>query len=1321
MQRLTTEQLLAEQARYREILTKTTNPEERRVAEMRLGQIEAELAQRNGREIKPRRNNRWPHVPLVDLFREFGATLHEKSNNKFVGNHPWRHSSRSGTCLVVWPHDGWWHCSSCKAGGDAAALVADYFGISYREACHWLEERFGPAPTSYESLPWIDASIQDLRVITSKAWEALKQFNDPAPSLFRFGGTLVRLERDDDGRLVPVELTTDRMRHLLARCANFYRTIAVTGLERRIIVRPPQYVVADLLATPDPPLPVLRRIVEVPVFAVDGSLRCVPGYHSDARLFYDPAPGLVIPPVPERPTDDDVMHARSLLLDDLFADFPFVSEADRAHAVALFLLPFVRDLIDGPTPLHLVEAPTEGSGKGLLVETSLLPGVGDRIGVMAPGRDADEWRKAITSALRAGHQAIWVDNVTRPLDSAELAAALTASTWEDRLLGRSEMLRLPVRSIWVATANNPVLSREVARRTIRIRIDPKVDMPWLRTEFKHHPLKAWVRQHRGELIRAALVLVQNWLARGRPAPTVRPLGSFESWTTVLGGILESAQIPGFLGNLDDFYQTVVTDVARWRAFVEGWWARYGSEPVLARDLVSLALDAELDIRGRDEAAQARSLGKHLERMRDRIVGEFRIESAGSYQRALRWRLRRLPPDASPPSQHHTLGSAETTGFPADAIPPDAPRAFCEFCEFCEFSVPEPKCASPAILERVGETHKTHKTHTAHRPGTATDEGPGVEHAAHTKTTVSVRAGSRLAAWQLVEDATTLQHALPDLLAAPIVGLDCETTGLDPYTDRLRLIQLATPNKAVFLIDCFAVDPRVLQPLFAATQTPVLVGHNLAFDLAFLQQAGLRLPPRRWIFDTGLAAQLLDATPHMPSLAELVNRLLGVTLDKTHQQADWGRVLSPTLLEYAALDAAVLVPLYDHLTSALKQAELERVAAIEFRALPAVVWLRLSGAPFDADAWRTVSDSAAADMLRLADELTHTAAELLGATILSGWAMNWESAPQVLALLRETGLELSDTREETLAYYRDHPLVAKLLAYREAAKRSRAYGLDWLRFIHPLTGRIHADWRQIGAASGRMACSTPNLQNIPRDPCYRACFRPSAGRVLVKADYSQIELRIAAEISGDQRLTEIFARGEDVHARTASLVLGKPLEAVTKDDRQLAKAINFGLLYGMGVNAFAEYAQAAYGVVLSKEDAATLRERFFTAYPGLRRWHRSQPDGTVEVRTLAGRRRVVERFTEKLNTPVQGTGADGLKLALALLWETQERCPGAVPVLAVHDELVVECDRDRAEDVRAWVVECMTQGMQTFLRQVPVEVEVMVCRDWSGTPVDEEQR
>jgi DNA polymerase-1 len=556
--------------------------------------------------------------------------------------------------------------------------------------------------------------------------------------------------------------------------------------------------------------------------------------------------------------------------------------------------------------------------------------------------------------------------------------------------------------------------------------------------------------------------------------------------------------------------------------------------------------------------------------------------------------------------------------------------------------------------------------------------------------------------------------LPELLAAPLLGLDTETTGLDPRSHRLRLVQLAAPERTV-VVDCFRVDPRALAPVFQ--QARRFAGHHLAFDFRFLQAAGLPVPNGDRLLDTMLAAQLLGAgTPagrlNQCGLGAVVQRTLGIELDKSQQKADWTGELSAEQLAYAARDAGVLLPLAAHLEAEITVAGLERVASLEMRAVPAVAWLEQAGAPFDAEDWRVLSDQAVTTQVRLEYEMT----QLTGLAGLFGDStINWGSPAQVRELLKARGHTVASTDETTLQALIDRdPLVSLLLEHREATRKASVYGIEFLQHVSGATGRIHPGYLQLGAATGRMSCAKPNLQQVPRDPPYRACFRPGPGRVLVKADYSQIELRIAAVIAQEPRMLHAYQQGEDLHVVTAASVLGRANGVVTPEDRQAAKALNFGLIYGMGADTLREHAASGYGVHLTPQQAAQFRERFFGTYPGLRRWHRNQRDGAVDTRTLAGRRRIgVGRFTEKLNTPVQGSGADGLKAALALLWETRHACPSAVPVLCVHDEIVLECDEAEAERARDWLVACMEQGMQSVLTQVPVVVEAKVIRDWSG--------
>lgn len=318
---------------------------------------------------------------------------------------------------------------------------------------------------------------------------------------------------------------------------------------------------------------------------------------------------------------------------------------------------------------------------------------------------------------------------------------------------------------------------------------------------------------------------------------------------------------------------------------------------------------------------------------------------------------------------------------------------------------------------------------------------------------------------------------------------------------------------------------------------------------------------------------------------------------------------------------------------------------------------------------------------------------------------------------------------------DHSL--RLERLREAAKRRRSY----VGAGNPSFGKRTGEYIQCLCCDQSFYRQRAQRTKYCSWECYLRARRAGLNHQLVAIEYvglqptvaitvepdhnyvlacgvvtcnSQIELRIAAEVAGDARLLDAYERGVDVHELTARQVLGR--STVTKADRQAAKSLNFGLLFGMGAARLRSYAKFAYGVDMTDEEAIAYRERFFDTYVGLRRWHRSLPEGMIETRTLAGRRRLgVERFTEKANSPVQGSAADGLKLALGLLHETCDEVPSAAPILTVHDEIVLECDRHDAERAREWLERCMREGMGELLKRVPVEVEGQIGRDWSMTP------
>jgi DNA polymerase I len=261
----------------------------------------------------------------------------------------------------------------------------------------------------------------------------------------------------------------------------------------------------------------------------------------------------------------------------------------------------------------------------------------------------------------------------------------------------------------------------------------------------------------------------------------------------------------------------------------------------------------------------------------------------------------------------------------------------------------------------------------------------------------------------------------------------------------------------------------------------------------------------------------------------------------------------------------------------------------------------------------------------------------------------------------------------------------------------------------------------------MSCSKPNLQNLHKDDEMRRFVRAPEGRMLMKADYSQMELRILAQLSGDPALLEAFEKGEDLHKATAAKMYGLSEEEVTNKQRSSAKAISFGIVYGMSAKGLADRLR------IEEEVASTLIAQYFTAYPKVKEYLDSNSTRALRsgtLRTPYGRIRwfgdsstmvPAERAAVRraaMNFPIQGACADGLKLALALLWERKDESPGAVPILAVHDEIVVECDEADKEKAEAWLEKAMIDGMEWALAssgvegpRVPISVEVGSAKAW----------
>jgi hypothetical protein len=371
---------------------------------------------------------------------------------------------------------------------------------------------------------------------TDAAWIALRQRNDP-PFLFSQATAPVRVETDHKGRAVIAPVDAYRMRYHLSQQIR-WETIGKEGPRPTDV---PLEVVRNVLAAPNVPLPPLTRVTVAPVLSPTGELELDPGYHATSRSFYAPLPGFQVPAVPEAPAHTDVERAKALLLDELLGDFPFDGAAEKANALALALLPFGRAVIDGPTPIHFIEAPKPGTGKSKLADlvTRLFCGPAGAPSV-AETSDDEEWRKRITSMLATGSPFIFVDNVTALLDSSSLSTATTKTEWSDRRLGTNEQVTFDIAVVWIVTANNASVSADIARRSVRIRLNAKVEDPFQRdpSQFRHPHLEAWVAEHWGELVWACLTLWRAWVAAGMTRGGA-VLGSFEAWAGVMSGLLET--------------------------------------------------------------------------------------------------------------------------------------------------------------------------------------------------------------------------------------------------------------------------------------------------------------------------------------------------------------------------------------------------------------------------------------------------------------------------------------------------------------------------------------------------------------------------------------------------------------------------------------------------------------------------------------------------------------------------------------------------------------------------------------------------------------
>jgi DNA polymerase-1 len=549
------------------------------------------------------------------------------------------------------------------------------------------------------------------------------------------------------------------------------------------------------------------------------------------------------------------------------------------------------------------------------------------------------------------------------------------------------------------------------------------------------------------------------------------------------------------------------------------------------------------------------------------------------------------------------------------------------------------------------------------------------------------------------------------LSTVSVGLDTESTGLSAHHDKLRTINLSDGQTHV-VIDVWAVTANAESEFpWRDLQTYLdEVGevrmHTYLFDLAFLQTIGIRVNPSK-ITDVRTQAMVLESEEAWVDyrLQSIAKRHLAEHVDKREQKSGWDApVLRHAKLAYAAEDARVTYAVADVLAERLdvdSDAELlQTCLKLERDVQAATWWLASAGAPCDTSILRqAIADQTTLIATRLAD--------LNAIADVTAGAVNWRSPSQVLPILQARDLDLVGTSVDALMEAQsDDPIIDALLAYRSAGtclgllkKTLGAVAAD---------GRIYASYHPIGAQTGRTSCSEPNLQQLPHDTAARSAFRPRPGRVFVRADYSQLQIVIAAWLSGDANMQRILnAAGGDIHAATAAAV---------GCSRQQAKAINFGFLFGAGSDTFRRE-QRKNGIILSDDQAKAYRATFMRTYPGIRKWHRSLGEWGDEAEVIddtgSGRRRSrIFSNNVKANTPVQMAEAHGFKLALQALYEARDQVPSARLVMMVHDELIAECDAQDGLRTAQWMQAHMVNAMQPLVDGVTVKVEAKIVPSYA---------
>ena len=1035
-----------------------------------------------------------------------------------------------------------------------------------------------------------------------------------------------------------------------------------------------------LLASPQfrEQLPEIIRILDISLPIAYGGEIVFPKHGYDARF------RSYCPEDAPRPAPMGLDGALELLR-ELHAEFCWKNTQSVTHALARIITPYCRGLMgwDARMPFWHYCANRPRAGKDYLAAVCQLTHEGRTCEDAPIDRDSEETRKRLTAALMSGRRSMHFANCQGHIQDQHLIGAITSKTFAARNLGSTEAkadLVMPNEIEFSISANVGLTFREdVEPRTRRIELEFYEENPNGRS-FRKPDLHAWVTENRSRILGALAALVQHWIAQGCPSGKT-PFNSFPEWARVVGGIMTCCGL-GDPCLPHGSEQEIGGDRLEraMRAIYQIGYENHPDEWITKARLFDL-----LDVADNDDigffASGCDSLSAREARTRiGKAIRQFRGRHLGGIQLLV---------------DDHGKGQRQTVMFTQPSSPEtvDLDSFFGKVEKVGKVDVvPEVQSVLKGMVESnlIKEGYIKAADAPSH-PSSPSHDAPHI----------------------LCTSRADLDRVALDLAGASRIALDIETygarkgDGLDPWRGEIRLLTLGRHGGTIWSVDLRALGYD-LGPLKPLLESSTVIAHNAKFDLLWLRvKSGIN---SRKVICTLTASRLLVAgTKPGNNLDHCLKRYLGVEPGKDHSLSNWGAMLlTADQIAYAARDAAYLHDLAGVVEHKLEIAGLDDVWHLEKELLPYIIDMEESGVSVDRD-----------KLTRIAAEQTLVAERIAGElrAVLGAPDLNLASPVKLLAALRAAGLDLKSTREEELKCCGEGVTIPLLLAHREAIKRAQqAEAL--LDHIGP-DGRIHARFEPTGTVTGRFSSKDPSLQNIARGEL-REAFTPRQGCKLIVADYSQVELRAAAAVAGETKMIEAYKSGADLHRLTAANVLGKAECDVTKEDRQLAKAVNFGLLYGQTAQGLVRYAAAAYGVRLEEDQSRAIRAAFFRTYTRLRQWHGESHNraerGVTEVRARMGRRRLVpesasswERFTALVNTPVQGGTADGMKRAIILV---SQRLPQTARIIStVHDELIVECPDNLAEECRIIVSEAMVEAMAKLYPEVPIEVDANICENW----------